>query len=507
MKKEKKEKQIKAKMDPKKKKKIIKRSILLGLAVIIIGGIAYSSVKAKNTKPMLATLKIGKEDIEQSINTSGNVKSELSKTYFPPAEVFIKELNVELGEAVKKGDKLINYDADLVEYGKSKADLQGNSSSNGYKDALTESEKQQTKYIDAVNNLATVEPMIISQKQYIDNIETYLDDERSRERVKAYTEQYRLQKELNSLNEEAKEDYTEGVMHSMVKVNNQLEKLNLDLKLLEEDRELTQVERNIVKEKNKLTDLEEFKAKQESIRDASEPQILSSYDINKLKADNALSQLEAQKAAMDLEKVLEGVTAEFDGIVTELGIVEGSYATESTQVLTLESSNDVKISFNVSKYDLEKIAVGQKADITVSGHDYVGTVSKINRMATTNSAGAQVVAAEVHIDNPDDNIYLGVEGKVRIHTATVKDAVVIPVELVNADQQGDFCYVIENETVVKRRLVTGISSDNMMEVIEGLKEGDEVIASGGMQLEEGMPATAMPQAVTETEEGSTAAAE
>lgn len=502
MKKEKevKEKKVRTKMEPKKKKKIIKRSILGGVVVLAAAGFVFSSVKAKNTKMMVPTVKIGKEDIEESINTSGNVKSELSKTYFPPAEVFIQEVNVELGEAVKKGDKLISYNADLVEYGKSKADLQGASSSNGYKDALTESEKQQAKYIEAVNNIAMVEPMIISQKEYIDNIETYLEDEKSRENVKLYTEQYRLQKEMNSLNEEAKEDYTEGVQHSMVKVNNALEKINLDLKLLEEDRELTQIERNVVKEKNKLTDLEEFKTKQEAIRDSAEPQVLSGYDIAKLRADNALSQLESEKAALDLSKVLEGVTAEFDGIVTELGIVEGSYAEQGTQVLKMESSTDVKISFNVSKNDLEKIAVGQKADVTVSGHSYDGTVSKINRMATTNSAGAQVVAAEVHINNPDDNIYLGVEGKVRIHTAVAKDAVAIPVELINADQEGDFCYVIENETVTKRRLVTGISSDSMMEVKEGLKEGDEVIAGSGIQLEEGMPVTAMPSAAEETAE-------
>lgn len=500
--KKKKEKRERTPAEKKKRKKIIKRCIIGGIVVVIAGYIAFSSIAAKNVQLPVMTTQALRGDVEETLSTSGMVKSERYKIYFPPAEVSVGVLNVELGDAVSKGEQLLVYDTQESEFSMNKANLQASSAANGYSSSLYNSKDHATKVAEAEMNLATVEPMITSQKVKIQNMETYLEDAKSREKVKLYNEQYKLQKELNSLSEEQSiaasegDRVGEGVYQSIEKVNNQLNKISMELTLLEEDAELTYIERDIVNEKNVLTDLETYKQKQEAIRDGSENQVLNAYDRRKLEADNALTQLEFEEARKNYEEALNGITAEFDGIVTELNIAEGGLAAPATSVLKLESSTEVKVTFNVSKYDLEKLRVGQKADVDVSGHKYEGTVSKINRMATTSSSGTPVVAAEVHIDNPDDNIYLGVEAKLLIHTNAVENALIVPIEVVNADKTGDFCYVIENGVVAKRRLVTGISSDLYIEVLEGLSEGEEIITNL-MQASEGMPAVSITSGVTE----------
>lgn len=68
----------------------------------------------------------------------------------------------------------------------------------------------------------------------------------------------------------------------------------------------------------------------------------------------------------------------------------------------------------------------------------------------------------------------------------------VPMEVISADMDGDFCYVVENDMVVKKRLKTGIASDTDIEVLEGLKEGDQVILDTAM-IEEGMAVTAIPE--------------
>ena len=126
-------------------------------------------------------------------------------------------------------------------------------------------------------------------------------------------------------------------------------------------------------------------------------------------------------------------------------------------------------------------------------------------MAAANSQGTPVVGAEVHIKNPDDNIFLGVEAKLVIHTASAENVVTIPVEIVNADKQGEFCYVVEDGVVTMRRITTGISSDSMVEVKEGLKDGDQIVYDVTGTVMEGMKVIAVPmggagagQAVPET---------
>lgn len=185
--------------------------------------------------------------------------------------------------------------------------------------------------------------------------------------------------------------------------------------------------------------------------------------------------------------------ADFNGVVTEVEIVEGATPQEGQKLLTVESTEKVKVEITVSKYDLDKIAVGQTAKINIAGKEYDGKVTKINRMATTNASGAAVVGAEVEIENPDQAIFLGVEAKVEVHMATAKDVVSVPLEVVNTDREGDFVFVAEEGVVKKKRVTTGISSDTYIEIQEGLAEGEEVIMTTGQELEEGMPVTVFPQ--------------
>ena len=77
--------------------------------------------------------------------------------------------------------------------------------------------------------------------------------------------------------------------------------------------------------------------------------------------------------------------------------------------------------------------------------------------------------------------------------ATATGVVTVPVEVVNADREGDFVFVAEDGVVKKKRVITGISSDTDIEIQEGLTAGEAVIMTTGQELEEGTPVTVLPQ--------------
>ena len=54
-------------------------------------------------------------------------------------------------------------------------------------------------------------------------------------------------------------------------------------------------------------------------------------------------------------------------------------------------------------------------------------------------------------------------------------------------------YVEKNGVVEKRRIITGIASDSVSEVKEGLSEGDNVIMANGMEFEDGTAVATMSQ--------------
>ena len=165
---------------------------------------------------------------------------------------------------------------------------------------------------------------------------------------------------------------------------------------------------------------------------------------------------------------------------------------DKIQIKVRYDADNVKVTINVTKYDLAKIKEGQKADITIAGNKYEGEVSEISKVATKNANGASVVSAGIKIMNPDSNIILGTEADVVIHTAKAENALILPIEAVNTDRNGSFVYAIENGVIVRKNVKTGITSDTEEEVKTGISEKDQVLTDVTGDITEGMKAASKP---------------
>ena len=242
-----------------------------------------------------------------------------------------------------------------------------------------------------------------------------------------------------------------------------------------------------------LADYKEYRSEMKSQKSSAEAGKMTSGAKEELEAQNQTKEIKATDSLENIEAAEGGIIASFDGVVTEISAVEGGSVTAGSQILKLESTEKVMVKISVTKYDLDKIKVGQKAVVTIGSRQYEGEVSKINKMAEKNNSGAAVVGTEITITNPDSDVILGVEAKVRISTAKEEQAVLVPVIAVNVDMDGEFVYVVENGILVKKPVVTGISSDINIEIVEGLQEGEQVVTDVMANLYEGMTVMAMPQ--------------
>ncbi len=156
------------------------------------------------------------------------------------------------------------------------------------------------------------------------------------------------------------------------------------------------------------------------------------------------------------------------------------YVVEDGEMLfTLQSMDDVCVDASISKYDFDKVKEGQKATVKLGDKKYNGTIEKVNRIAVPNEKGAPTIGVVVHIDNPDDGIFIGVEGKVSIHAAEAKNVPILPVEAVNIGKDASFCYVVEDGEIKKKEIETGVTSDSFVEIKSGLKEGEQILVDIG----------------------------
>lgn len=250
------------------------------------------------------------------------------------------------------------------------------------------------------------------------------------------------------------------------------------------------IEAAIERASSDLAELQSELASQEAIAEA-DPNAVTEEEKERMEITNNLSELDQMTAQELVESAKKGIVADFNGVISKTAVVEGATVTQGMELFTLQNTDRVDVDVNISKYDYDKVEKGQKASITLAGKKYEGTVTSVSHIATQNEKGASLISARVRIDQPDENIFLGVDAKVTIQAASVHDAVVLPTEVVNIGKEGSFCYVLEDGVIVRKNIETGLSSDDSVEIVSGILEGDKVLLDIG-SLQEGMEAEAMP---------------
>jgi len=485
-----------AKVKSKKKKRII----IIVIVVIIVGLIIVGNLfGGEQQVEMVTTQEVTRGTITAQISGSGTVQSDEVVRYYAVTTATVDSVLVQAGDMVQSGDVLITYDAADLELAIAETNLSLQSSNSEYLATMEENYENQTTYNQAVADVANFELLIEEQEAYIEALEDGIASEREarqeeilREIEQINIENISYQREIDDIADPVEGESEISYYRNLIVSNNmRLQQLSTEQSLLQ-NFEASENKDELLELANEiLADLQADLRLAEADRDAAEAAIMNGNTVSSINASNDLTALQAQAKLDDLLAAQTGVIAEFDGIVTAVSAMEGAPAAEGTLLIEVSSAEDISVVYGATRYDLEDLAVGQSAEINITGNIYNGEVSRIDHMATAGSSGSTMVNVEISVDNPDENIFLGIDGKVTITTAVAEDVLVVPVEAVNTSREGDFCYVVEDGVVHVRYVTTGISSSTEIEILDGLEEGDEVVTTISAGLADGVAVIVM----------------
>ncbi len=445
----KKEKKVLTPAEKKKRRKRIIMGVLAACVVLFI----VSRMFAPEVLPMVIVRQAQTETLEQTVDTSGTIKTENRKTYFSPLSAQIAECKVAAGDAVAAGDVLIVYNAEDLKSREDEAKLQNDEAYYTYQDTVGKSNADAAEFSRSSHDIEILEQQVEDWKANVRAMKQYITD------MNCF-----LREAVNDGHENDAEEY-----------QTKIDQATNQLAVYEE--ELAEFESNL--------------AEQKGIKNSTEDSMLTANGKKQIEATKELAALKAEKVSAAVAQVAEGLKADFGGVVTDVKAVNGGIVEESGELLTIESNEDVCVEISLSKSDLEKVHEGQKAVITVVGKEYEGTVTRVSKSATKNDKGAAVVSGEIHIDNPDADIFLGVEAKVKIHGATAENVIAVPIEAVNIGKDGSFVYIVENGVMAIRNVETGLSSMDLVEIKSGLDGSEQIVLNNSTGIEEGAPVTAV----------------
>lgn len=206
----------------------------------------------------------------------------------------------------------------------------------------------------------------------------------------------------------------------------------------------------------------------------------------------AQSNYQAQaKAVSQLQKQIEktSVRAPFSGtiddVITEQGSVVGAGQSQLMRIVNLDR---MYIETDVPEKYINHISKNKKVQVEfpVLGKSMNSIVRQVGNYINPANRTFKI---EIPIPNKDKNIKPNLTARLRINDYSNQRALLIPQGIISENANGEqFVYVIKNEnaTIAKKIIIkTGKTQGDIIEILSGLSDGDEIISEGARSVTDG----------------------
>jgi HlyD family secretion protein len=239
----------------------------------------------------------------------------------------------------------------------------------------------------------------------------------------------------------------------------------------------------------------------------------AAYQVELARYDAALNQVEQVQAALkqardDLSKTT--MYAPMAGTISDLNKEQGEIAIGSQfqedVIMVISDLSEMEAQVDVDENDIVSVAIGQDAEIEVDALQdqmltgVVGEIASSANMAGGGSADQKTeFEVKITITDPPEALRPGMTASADVITKTNDNALSVPIQSVairtidqlttngesredaearfTPDRDGfvEIVFIIENGQAVAKQVKTGIQSDELIEILEGLEEGEEVV--------------------------------
>lgn len=202
--------------------------------------------------------------------------------------------------------------------------------------------------------------------------------------------------------------------------------------------------------------------------------------------DTALSNLKVTES--DLAETV--ITAPMDGVVVGEPQTPGTMAVQGTSnptvIMRIADLSKKQIRAKVDETDIGNVRVGQAASFTVNAfpnQTFMAKVSKISQTdvttswdsSSTSSVSVVYYYVTLDVEDPENLLLPGMTAQVDIVTADRPGTLALPIAALKANAKGAYVLLVQPDGgTAEQSVITGIYSDEYVEILEGLSEGDQV---------------------------------
>jgi RND family efflux transporter MFP subunit len=215
------------------------------------------------------------------------------------------------------------------------------------------------------------------------------------------------------------------------------------------------------------------------------------------KIGSEIQYLEAKNTKENLEKKLETleesyrkrmIKSPFDGVVDEVLIKEGEMAIAGIGAIRVVQLSSLKISANLSDKYISSVKKGDTVNITFPGGG-ICCVKTIDAVSQVINPDTRTFAIEIELSKEQNSLKPNMLAILDISDYIAEDAIVVPINTIQQKGDEKFLFLAVRDGDIwrakKQTVETGYYQDDMIEVVEGLKVGDNIITVGFQSIANG----------------------
>ena len=205
-------------------------------------------------------------------------------------------------------------------------------------------------------------------------------------------------------------------------------------------------------------------------------------DLARTKYHRAMAQREKVKESSDDYEVV----APWDGIISKVMVADGNYVIPRTVMVEIFDPKSLVVRSAVPEAQSQELRVGMEVAVKLdaySGKTFRGKLSRIypelDRRMRTRTAEVEVV------DTVD--LVPGMFARLNLTLKSEKDTIAVPSEAVIVTPKGlRVAYVVEDGKAQQRKITTGIEGGGKIQILSGIKAGDQIVVAGNEKLKDGI---------------------
>jgi Cu(I)/Ag(I) efflux system membrane fusion protein len=173
------------------------------------------------------------------------------------------------------------------------------------------------------------------------------------------------------------------------------------------------------------------------------------------------------------------VVANAGGVVTKLGARQGMYVKPDMEIATIADLSRIWVLVDVYEHQIDWLAEDLSAEIRVPAYPGRAWEGRVEYIYPELDPKSRTLRVRLAFDNPDGLLKANMFADVVIYGGPKRDTLAVPAEaVIETGRRSSVVLALGEGRFQPVDVVTGMASNGMVEILSGLKAGDEVVVSG-----------------------------